>query len=68
MLARSLTPVNQREAQRLLEIYGWTRTAGGKHGVKMVKEGRRPITLPHHRGQDYSAGLWASILRQAGLR
>ena len=34
----------------------------------MVKSGRRPITLPQHKGRDYSAGLTAAILRQAGLR
>ena len=48
--APSVPGVNQKEAQRLLEVYGWTRTVGGKHVVKMVREGCRPITLPHHRG------------------
>jgi len=42
-------------------------TRGGKHVVKMEKEGSRPITLPHHRGKSYSKGLTAAILRQAGL-
>ena len=40
---------------------------GGKHVVKMEKEGSRPITLPHHRGKSYGKGLTAAILRQAGL-
>jgi predicted RNA binding protein YcfA (HicA-like mRNA interferase family) len=60
--------LNQKAAIRLLEESGWTRTKGGKHQVKMTKEGRRPITLPAHRGRDYSRGLTAAILRQAGLR
>jgi ribosomal protein L13E len=44
------------------------RTTGGKHQVKMVKRGHRPITLPRHKGRDYSRGLTAAILKQAGLR
>lgn len=60
--------VNQKDAQTLLEAYGWTRTTGGKHAVKMERPGHRPITLPHRSGRDYSPGLKASILRQAGLR
>lgn len=42
-------------------------TQGGKHVVKMEKEGLRPITLPHHRGATYGKALTAAILRQAGL-
>ncbi|HEX5712036.1 MAG TPA: type II toxin-antitoxin system HicA family toxin [Solirubrobacterales bacterium] len=53
---------------RLLERHGWSRTRGGKHQVKMTRPGRRPITLPQHKGRDYSRGLTAAILRQAGLR
>jgi len=60
--------LNQKTAIRLLEEHGWTRTTGGKHQVKMIKAGRRPITLPSHKGRDYSSGLTAAILRQAGLR
>ena len=41
---------------------------GGKHNVKMERPGERPITLPMHKGQDYSPSLTAAILRQAGLR
>jgi hypothetical protein len=33
----------------------------------MVKPGRRPITLPLHKGRSYSKGLDAAIRRQAGL-
>lgn len=59
--------LSQKRAQALLERNGWTRTIGGKHNVKMEKPGSRPITLPKHRGQDYSAGLTRAILRQAGI-
>lgn len=37
--------LDQRAAQKLLEQHGWSRTIGGKHGVKMEKPGHRPITL-----------------------
>jgi predicted RNA binding protein YcfA (HicA-like mRNA interferase family) len=60
-------PLNQKSAQTGLEAHGWTRTLGGKHVVKMVKPGCRPITLPHHGGKDYGKGLAAAIRRQAGL-
>jgi predicted RNA binding protein YcfA (HicA-like mRNA interferase family) len=60
--------LNQKAAIRLLEEHGWNRSRGGKHQVKMTKQGRRPITLPAHRGGDYSRGLTGAILRQAGLR
>ena len=59
---------NQRELKRLHKENGWTETLGGKHVVKMTKPGHRPITLPRHRGRDYSASLAAAILRQAGLK
>jgi len=64
-VARTL---NQKAAIRRLEEAGWKRMTGGKHQVKMVKKGKRPITLPAHKGKDYSRGLAAAILRQAGLR
>jgi predicted RNA binding protein YcfA (HicA-like mRNA interferase family) len=60
--------MNQREAQALLESNGWKRTLGGKHVVKMEKEGRRPITLPSCNGEQYSVGLTSRILTQAGLK
>jgi predicted RNA binding protein YcfA (HicA-like mRNA interferase family) len=59
--------LNQKTARKLLEAYGWTQTLGGKHVVKMVKPGCRPITLPHNHGEDYPPGLRAAILREAGL-
>ena len=60
--------LNQRSAKRLLEADGWTETLGGKHVVEMIKPGHRPITLPHHGGDDYSRDLSDRILRQAGLK
>ena len=58
---------NQAEARKLLERHGWARTKGGKHNVKMEKEGERPITLPMHKGQQYSKDLTRAILKQAGI-
>lgn len=59
--------LSQAKGIRFLESHEWTQETGGKHVVKMVKEGERPITLPHHKGQDYSRGLSRAILKQAGL-
>lgn len=59
--------LSQATARKLLESNGWTCQVGGKHVVKMVKEGERPITLPAHKGQDYGVGLTRAILKQAGL-
>lgn len=61
-------PLSQKGAIKLLKKHGWTEARGGKHVVKMTKPGRRPITLPHHKGRDYSKGLTAAILRQAGIQ
>jgi predicted RNA binding protein YcfA (HicA-like mRNA interferase family) len=60
--------LNQKQAMKLLQSHGWERSTGGKHVVKMTKPGRRPVTLPHHKGRDYGPGLRAAILKQAGLR
>jgi hypothetical protein len=60
--------MTQREAQSLLEANKWVCTQGGKHVVKMEKEGRRPITLPSCNGGMYSVNLTARILKQAGLK
>jgi predicted RNA binding protein YcfA (HicA-like mRNA interferase family) len=53
--------------RKLLTEHGWTESRGGKHVVKMTKPGKRPITLPMHRGRDYGKGLERAILGQAGL-
>jgi predicted RNA binding protein YcfA (HicA-like mRNA interferase family) len=60
--------LNQKKAIKLLREHGWRMTHGGKHQVKMMKQGCRPITLPQHKGRDYPTGLAQAILRQAGLR
>lgn len=59
--------LSQRTARKLLEERGWAKTVGGKHNVKMEKSGQRPITLPKHKGADYSLGLTRSILKAAGI-
>jgi len=60
--------LSQKKAIKLLKENGWTQGRGGKHQVKMTKAGRRPITLPQHKGRDYPSGLTQAILKQAGLR
>lgn len=59
--------LNQKSARALLESEGWVMTIGGKHQVKMEKDGHRPITLPANRREDYPVGLSQAILKQAGL-
>lgn len=59
--------LNQKTAIKLLMKHGYERKIGGKHNVKMVKIGFRPVTLPKHRGQDYSSSLTRAILKQAGI-
>lgn len=59
--------INQKGMIKLLISHGWRKTKGGKHNVKMEKDGCRPITLPMHGGQHYSKDLTARILREAGL-
>lgn len=68
--ARELVPKTlcQSSARSLLEAHGWACVTGGKHVVKMVKEGTRPITLPSHKGADYGPQLRLAILRAAGLK
>jgi predicted RNA binding protein YcfA (HicA-like mRNA interferase family) len=69
MASRPALPktLNQATARRILEEHGWRMEQGGKHVVKMVKAGARPITLPQHRGRDYGPSLRATILKAAGL-
>ena len=59
--------LNQKSAKKLLEKHGWVQLASGKHQIKMGKSGERSITLPQHKGQDYSKGLSAAIKKQAGI-
>ncbi len=58
---------NQKSLRKLLLEHGWSESRGGKHVVKMIKPGQRPITLPMHGGRDYGKSLERAILRQAGL-
>ncbi len=60
--------LSQSSAERLLLQNGWITEKGGKHVVKMVKHGERPITLPRHKGAEYGASLTNAILKQAGLK
>jgi predicted RNA binding protein YcfA (HicA-like mRNA interferase family) len=60
--------LNQRTAKKLLESVGYVQTIGGKHSIKMEMKGKRPITLPMHKGRDYSPDLRDAILKQAGLK
>lgn len=59
--------LSQRSAVALLRKHGWTQVRGGNHVVKMTKPGQPPITLPAAKRAEYSRGLTAAILRQAGL-
>jgi predicted RNA binding protein YcfA (HicA-like mRNA interferase family) len=59
--------LSQKRAIKLLTRHGWTQSVGGNHVVKMVKGGERPITLPSHKGADYSPGLTRAICRQANI-
>jgi predicted RNA binding protein YcfA (HicA-like mRNA interferase family) len=59
--------LDQRSATRLLQENGWRLGKPGRHVVKMVKDGERPITLPRHRGAVYGKGLTQAIIKQAKL-
>lgn len=60
-------PETQRQWIKRLEREGWSHGTGGKHQVKMSKDGQRSITLPVHKKRAYSKGLEAELRRQAGL-
>lgn len=57
----------QKEWIKVLRQRGWQKERGGKHVVKMTKDGCRPITLPMNKGNPYPKGLNAAIRREAGL-
>jgi predicted RNase H-like HicB family nuclease len=42
-------------ADRTSSCNGWTQARGGKHQVKMIKRGHRPISLPQHKGSELPA-------------
>jgi hypothetical protein len=55
--------LNQTSAQKFLEGLGYRKAKKSKqHAVKMVQDGRPPITLPYHRKADHGKGLTADIL------
>lgn len=60
--------LNQKKAIKLLKENGWKQARGGKHQVKMTKQGHRPITLPQHKGRDYQPSLASAIRKQARLQ
>lgn len=60
-------PLTQKQWIKRLQLEGWTLERGGKHQVKMVKPGCRPITLPENKREAYSKGFEAALRRQAGL-
>jgi predicted RNA binding protein YcfA (HicA-like mRNA interferase family) len=60
-------PASQKEWIKRLEQEGWTFGRGGKHQMKMIKPGHRPITLPENKRRAYSKGFEAQLRREAGL-
>lgn len=61
--------IDQKAAQKLLEGIGYRRAKKSKqHAVKMVQDGKPPITLPYAGGEVYGKGLTADILKQAGVK
>ena len=57
-------PKTQRQWVKALLDLGWAKERGGKHQVKMTKDGCRPITLPANKRQAYSKGLEAQLKRE----
>jgi len=60
--------LDQRGAIKLMRGEGWRLGRGGKHAVKMVKLGWRPVTLLHNHGQPYGKGLTQAIIKESGLK
>jgi hypothetical protein len=60
-------PMTQTQWMGLLRSDGWRREAGGKHQVKMTKQGMRPVTLPDNHRRAYSKGFEAQLRRETGL-
>lgn len=57
----------QKQLIKTLKDRGWEQSVGGKHQVKMVREGHRPVTIPEFRGETLPVGLSQGILKQAGI-
>ena len=60
-------PKTQTQWIGLLRSDGWRQETGGKHQVKMTKQGKRPVTLPDNHRRAYSKGFEAQLRREVGL-
>jgi predicted RNA binding protein YcfA (HicA-like mRNA interferase family) len=60
--------LTNRDLERCLVSLGWQRIInGGRHPVKFVKSGQRPIPVPRHAGA-MPTGTLHAIAKQAGFR
>jgi predicted RNA binding protein YcfA (HicA-like mRNA interferase family) len=57
----------QKQLTKILKEQGWEQAIGGKHQVKMTREGQRPVTIPEFKGETLPVGLSQAILKQAGI-
>ena len=57
----------QKALAKVLKERGWEQSVGGKHQVKMTREGHRPVTIPEFKGETLPVGLSQAILKQAGI-
>ena len=57
----------QKQLIKTLKQHGWEKSVGGKHQVKMIREGHRPVTIPEFKGETLPVGLSQAILKQAGI-
>ena len=66
-----MTPKRKRHTQKelikKLKENEWTRSVGGKHQVKMTREGHRAVTMPEFKGETVTVSLSQAILKQAGI-
>lgn len=60
-------PKTQAQWIKVLREEGWRQEAGGRHQVKMTKQGMRPITLPDNHRRAYAKGFEAQLRREARL-
>ena len=60
-------PKTQSQWIKVLREDGWRQEAGGRHQVKMTKQGMRPITLPDNHRRAYAKGFEAQLRREARL-
>jgi len=59
--------INHDLMRRIFEAADWTHEIGKQHTTKMVKAGKRPVTIPRHKNHDYGPRLRAAILRAGEL-